>query len=68
MHVRGARCTGARGQARGAHGGSAGARERARWGVWRTAVSPGMRLRVRRRVYCSPESTSFARNHLNDLK
>ncbi|OWM87873.1 hypothetical protein CDL15_Pgr008319 [Punica granatum] len=34
----------------------------------RAAVSAGVRLRVRRRVYCSPESTSFTRNHLNDLK
>ncbi|PKI51267.1 hypothetical protein CRG98_028331 [Punica granatum] len=44
--------------------GVSGARACVRMGVWRT----GMRLRGRRRVYCSPESTSFTRNHLNDLK
>ncbi|PKI61740.1 hypothetical protein CRG98_017852 [Punica granatum] len=108
MHIRGARRTGAPRQARGAHGRSAGARGRTRWGrlarvvcadgclasgrvriqaygaracaragVWRSGVRAGRRLarghagvqrRVRRRVYCSPQSTSFTRNHLNDLK
>ncbi|PKI63142.1 hypothetical protein CRG98_016474 [Punica granatum] len=44
MHVRGARSTGARRQARGAHGRSAGASEHARWGVWFAGVRADGRL------------------------
>ncbi|PKI68509.1 hypothetical protein CRG98_011105 [Punica granatum] len=46
------------------HAGASSARK----SVWRAAMSAGVRRRVWRRVYCSPESTSFTRNHLNDLK
>ncbi|OWM71787.1 hypothetical protein CDL15_Pgr023266 [Punica granatum] len=65
---------GARGHAREQ---ASGAWACARTSVWRAdeslapghaAVSAGVRLRLRRWVYCSPESTSFTRNHLNDLK
>ncbi|OWM63500.1 hypothetical protein CDL15_Pgr026260 [Punica granatum] len=38
MHVWGARRTGGREQARGAHGQSAEVRERASWGVWRAGA------------------------------
>ncbi|PKI41860.1 hypothetical protein CRG98_037730 [Punica granatum] len=43
------------------------ARMGAREDVRRAAGRAGARLGVQR-VYCSPESTSFTRNHLNDLK
>ncbi|PKI65345.1 hypothetical protein CRG98_014260 [Punica granatum] len=75
MHVRGARRTGVRlectGGAREASGARAGVRVARGWRAGRTKVragASGWRASVRLRVYCSPDSTSFTRNHLNDLK
>ncbi|OWM73920.1 hypothetical protein CDL15_Pgr008070 [Punica granatum] len=83
MHIRGDRHAGHTGGALERAGVRAGGVWRAacaRTGVWLAGVRAdgrlargragcaGVWLRVRRRVYCSPESTSFTRNHLNDLK
>ncbi|OWM90271.1 hypothetical protein CDL15_Pgr006592 [Punica granatum] len=71
MHLRGARRSG---RAVGVHGRLAGGvrrtghvrgRAAGAWCARRDTRSGGS---VRLRVHCSPESTSFTRNHLNDLK
>ncbi|PKI67445.1 hypothetical protein CRG98_012174 [Punica granatum] len=51
-----------------AHGQTSGSRVCARTGVWPAGVCAVVSAGMRRRVYCSAESTSFTRNHLNDLK
>ncbi|PKI64267.1 hypothetical protein CRG98_015340 [Punica granatum] len=69
MHVRGARRTG---RAAGVHGRRAGRTgvcgQQARGAQVCAVAGACACMSMQLRVYCSPESTSFTRNHLNDLK
>ncbi|PKI72129.1 hypothetical protein CRG98_007516 [Punica granatum] len=72
IHIRGARRSG---RAAGVHGKRAGGvRSPGRAAGERLCAQLDARLdaqslgSVRLRVHCSPKSTSFTRNHLNDLK